>query len=132
MGATTCFAFLLGLLDFVVTCGDRNNSDNSPRLFNANKNQFLLILVASLSLGGLFGAVFAAMDLEDEHYLSQLRSKLALEENLCNPIGAVVGGIVGLLYNRLEDNTVASYSELSVMESSDSDLDEHEKLTHTA
>ncbi|ETW30143.1 hypothetical protein PFFCH_02454 [Plasmodium falciparum FCH/4] len=53
-----------------------------------------MILLFTITMGGIFGFIFGLLDVEDESS-HHIRLALMKAENCCFPLGAVLGGIAG-------------------------------------
>lgn len=68
--------------------------------------QVYLVLGTSVLLGAVFGVVFGVMDVEDARGPA-LRKRLLEEENVCLPIGIVMGLLAGVVNELLSLQSAA-------------------------
>lgn len=64
-----------------------------------NQDQVLSLLINCFVCGGIFGLIFAQMDVEDKGG-AEMRGLLEYEEKICLPIG-MIGGVIGGFMNQL-------------------------------
>jgi hypothetical protein len=93
LGVSVSFALTFSLVDLCNYVAGFMQVSVAKPLVESNE-QVYLVLVVSLVMGGIFGLVFGAMDVEDEVSF-QIRLALRREEGYCYPIGVVLGGVAG-------------------------------------
>eukprot|EP00457_Paulinella_chromatophora_P013847 gb/GEZN01014199.1/.p1 GENE.gb/GEZN01014199.1/~~gb/GEZN01014199.1/.p1 ORF type:complete len:233 (+),score=40.78 gb/GEZN01014199.1/:25-723(+) len=104
LGVSVCFALLFSVIDLINYCtGLFCQSPNAKALVETEK-QVYLVVASAVVMGFLFGLLFGLMDVEDQDY-EHLRSALMVEERLCYPIGALVGGTASAYNQKLREET---------------------------
>jgi hypothetical protein len=93
LGVSVSFALTFSLVDLCNYVAGFMQVSVAKPLVESNE-QVYLILVVSLIMGGIFGLIFGAMDVEDEVSF-QIRLALRREEGYCYPIGVVLGAVAG-------------------------------------
>ena len=93
LGTSVAFAPTFSVVDFVkFAFGFLQVSVAKP--FVESASQVYMVLATALLMGGIFGLIFGAMDVEDQ-VSYQIRLALLREERYCYPVGAILGGLVG-------------------------------------
>jgi len=103
LGMSVCFALLFALIDVLNYCCTIcwNASDGTgPRPLVNTEAQIYLVVVTAAAMGFVFGTIFGVMDVADEK-LSNIKMALMREESICYPIGALIGGIAGVINHKL-------------------------------
>lgn len=93
LGISIAFALTFSLIDLInYLISFIQGSITRPLI--ESKAQVYLILLFTITMGGIFGFIFGLLDVEDEpsHHI---RLALMKAENYCFPIGIVLGGIAG-------------------------------------
>ena len=69
-------------------------------------------MIASTTLGFIYGLMFGIMDIEDIKNYHRLERKLLLEEQICTPIACLIGLIAGFIneYLRLKGSLYMPYT----------------------
>lgn len=94
LGTSVAFALTFSVVDLVnYILGFLQVSIAKP--FVESTSQVYMVLATALAMGALFGFIFGVMDIEDE-VSYQIRLALLREERYCYPVGALLGGAVGV------------------------------------
>merc|ERR1712072_607784 len=89
LGTTLSFSVIFGFGEIVNMCVANFVSDETRPVFNSSKQIILLVVLASF-MGAVEGLVFGSLDAEDD---KQLNDQFQQTNNVCIPIGAVVGAL---------------------------------------
>ena len=75
-------------------------------------------MIASTTLGFIYGLMFGIMDIEDIKNYHKLERKLLLEEQICTPIACLIGLIAGFIneYLRLKGSLYMPYTFENVID----------------
>jgi len=93
LGTTLSFSVIFGFGEIVNMCVAHFASDEARPVFNSSKQILTLVILASI-MGAIEGLVFGTLDAEDDTYL---RDQFQETNQVCIPIGGVIGAILGLL-----------------------------------
>lgn len=120
LGISVCFAFTFSAMDLlnwaVGLCGTREG-----RSLVESPLQVYLVLGTAVVLGAVFGFIFGLMDVEDARG-PELRERLIEAENICLPIGLVVGAVAGAMNELLGDRlATTAYARVGDREIYDDD-----------
>ncbi|KNG75028.1 hypothetical protein PFMG_01092 [Plasmodium falciparum IGH-CR14] len=93
LGISISFALTFSLIDLInYLIGFIQGSITRPLIESVA--QVYMILLFTITMGGIFGFIFGLLDVEDESS-HHIRLALMKAENCCFPLGAVLGGIAG-------------------------------------
>ncbi|VWU49393.1 conserved membrane protein, unknown function [Hepatocystis sp. ex Piliocolobus tephrosceles] len=93
LGISIAFAVTFSLIDFInYLFGFIQGSITRPLI--ESTAQVYLILLFTITMGGIFGFIFGLINVEDESS-HHVRLALMKAENSCFPLGAILGGIAG-------------------------------------
>ncbi|GAW83531.1 hypothetical protein, conserved [Plasmodium gonderi] len=93
LGISISFALTFSLIDLInYLIGFIQGSITRPLIESVA--QVYLILLFTITMGGIFGFIFGLLDVEDESS-HHIRLALMKAENCCFPLGAILGGLAG-------------------------------------
>jgi uncharacterized membrane protein YozB (DUF420 family) len=94
------FALCFTLVDCLNAWHDRRGKyDLRQRSIVSSPEQVAVVLAGAISMGAAFGLMFGAFDVEDDPSSAHIR--LRNEERASLPIGALIGGAVGVVNSAL-------------------------------